>query len=1139
MNQELRNHPLLQQMGPSPEQIGPIVSRGRDIVVTAGAGTGKTRTLVARYLSLLVEGMPLRSIVAITFTKKAAREMRNRIREEVRRFLENSDLAIDDKNYWGGIYEGLDAARISTIHSLAADILHHHPAEMTLDPAFELLEEGEMARLKAQSVEAALGWAANDQEAASLFVTFGEWSLRKIISGLMTKRLEVQEAADQAPSDLWELWQPYLIEPMKDFIENPLVQSGLDGLASLEDQGLIEQAEKAGDSLVPDLRITIDLWKRISNALKENDWVEISRCLNPLRNHLKQKGRKDNWTPANPKPVIKEIQIVFDSVLDNKNLDLAVDKKLAQQIVPGLIAVFQQANQWYAGAKTRQGKLDYDDLEYNSLQLLRNFNSVRLYWQDQIKALLVDEFQDTNHRQRELVALLNGDNRNLFIVGDGKQSIYSFRGADVAVFREEQAKIQKSGESFHLANSYRAHPGLLNNLNKLLKPVLGEEGNLPYIEPFSPLQPGRERASKGLELPYVELHLAVGSKASGALHTAAQAAAFRLMELVESESIWLEGPGESKGRLLSYGDVAVLCRASGSFPAYEGAFEGAGIPYITIAGQGFFDRPEIRDVLNALLALAEPENDLAMAGLLRSPAGGLSDVALTWLRDFQKKTNLPSLLDATRQAEDAGLGEEVEQAERIVSLVDELIPFIGRITVAEILGKFLERTAYIPSLTKMGLNRSVQNLKKLIADTQKRGEASINGFLDAISELRNVAVREGEALSVAEGAVQIMTVHQSKGLEFPVVVLGDASKKGRFNREILFDKRFGMVPPFSEIQIKLGDKGISEIIKSSSLAYGLSLNEERLREKAESNRLLYVAATRAQELLIISGVLGKPTRDQSMGKQSGWLGKLAESLGLSDAQISYQVYGDDIHEINLEKNGLQSLCRIYEPGIKFTYQVRSNKQADKKVTIDDYSMLDGIQPKNKGLDMGREDDQEIRRVVSTADRPTAPAWMVGEVVHRALEKWKFPDDGETAFISWSVSVFGSLGLSGEREIRDGCKRVVKNLERFQDSDLYQRMTGADRLVHEIPFSLPREGEVPLIGVIDALFLEDNEWILVEFKTDRIYNQEAFNKLWNEKDYQTQVGNYLTAAEKLMGKRPQPVLCFLNYEKQIHLVTDRW
>jgi len=1139
MNQELRNHPILKQMGPSPEQFDPIVSRGQDIVVTAGAGTGKTRTLVARYLSLLAEGVPLRSIVAITFTKKAAREMRNRIREEVRRFLESSDFNLDYQIYWRGIYEELDAARISTIHSLAADILHHHPAEMALDPAFELLEDGEMARLKTQSIEAALSWAANDQQAASLFVTFGEWSLRKIISELLAKRLEVQEATEQMPADLWELWQTYLIEPIKDFVENPLVQSGLDGLASLEEQGLINRAEMAGDGLVPDLRIAIILWKRISDAYDEGDWLEISRCLSPLRNHLKQKGRKDNWAPANPKAVIKEIQVVFDSVLDNINLDLAVDQKLAQQIIPGLMAVFQQADEWYTGAKTRLSKLDYDDLELKSLQLLKNFPSVKLYWQDQVKALLVDEFQDTNHRQRELVALLNGENKNLFIVGDGKQSIYRFRGADVSVFREEQIKIKQAGESFQLANSYRAHPGLLRNLNDLLKPVLGEKGSIPYIEPFSPLQPGREQASSGFELPYIELHLAVGAKASGALHNAARAAAFRLMELVESESIWLAGPGESERRLLSYGDVAVLCRASGSFPAYEGAFEGAGIPYLTIAGQGFYDRPEIRDVLNALLALAEPENDLAMAGLLRSPAGGMSDVALMRLRDFQRKGDLPSLMEAARHAKAAGLGEEIETVGRIVSLLDELIPLIGRITVAELLWKFLEGTAYIPSLTKMGLKRSVQNLKKLITDTQKRGEASVEAFLNTISELKNVAVREGEALSVAEGAVQIMTVHQSKGLEFPVVVLGDASKKGRFSREILFDERFGLVPPFFEDKIILEENGIPEIVRSSSLAYGLSLTEERLKEEAESNRLLYVAATRAQELLIISGVLGKPARDQSMGKQTGWLGKLVEPLGLGDVQISYQEDGDDIQEIKLEKNDMKSLCRIYKPGIEFIYPTISASQPEKPEIIDDFSMVDGIQPVDYGLDKEKEKDQEIRRVVSTAERPTVPAWMVGKVVHRALEMWKFPDDGETAFISWADAELRSLGISGEKEIKDGYRRVIKNLERFQDSDLYHRMTGADRLLHEIPFSLPREGKGPLIGVIDALFLEESKWVLVEFKTDRISSKEAFKRLWKEKDYQTQVEGYLKAAETLLGRHPEPVLCFLNYEKRVHLVTDRW
>jgi ATP-dependent exoDNAse (exonuclease V) beta subunit len=276
-----------------------------------------------------------------------------------------------------------------------------------------------------------------------------------------------------------------------------------------------------------------------------------------------------------------------------------------------------------------------------------------------------------------------------------------------------------------------------------------------------------------------------------------------------------------------------------------------------------------------------------------------------------------------------------------------------------------------------------------------------------------------------------------------------------------------------------------------------------------------------------------------MGKQTGWLGKLAEPLGLAEIQVSYQVNGNEIHEINLEKDGLQSLCKIYEPGFNFTFQIRSDRQADTSDSIDDFSMLDGIQSGDPALDMEREKDQAIRRVVSKAERPTAPAWMVGEVVHRALERWKFPDDGETAFISWAVVEFCSLGLSSEKEIKNGCQRAIKNLERFQDSGLYQQMKGADRLYHEIPFSLPREGEAPLIGVIDALFLKDNEWILVEFKTDRIYNQEAFEKLWEEMDYQSQVGGYLDAAEKLMGKKPQPVLCFLNYEKRIHLVTDQW
>ena len=217
---------IVELLEPSLEQAAPIQSRGKDIVVTAGAGTGKTRTLVARYLDLLAEGVPLRSLVAITFTKKAAREMRNRVREEVRKYLLVDDLPEGDQNFWREIYQGLDAARISTIHSLAGDILRQHPAEMGLDPEFEQLEEATASRMKAQAIEAAFNWASEDEQTSGLFPVFGAWKLRRVLSELLNKRLDVSRALDRLPDDLWSHWEPYLIEELRAFVEDPLVSSG-------------------------------------------------------------------------------------------------------------------------------------------------------------------------------------------------------------------------------------------------------------------------------------------------------------------------------------------------------------------------------------------------------------------------------------------------------------------------------------------------------------------------------------------------------------------------------------------------------------------------------------------------------------------------------------------------------------------------------------------------------------------------------------------------------------------------------------------------------------------------------------------------------------------------------------------------
>lgn len=1132
MNSKRELPSIIEQLKPSPEQEAPILSREKDIVVTAGAGTGKTRTLVARYLSLLAEGTPMRSLVAITFTKKAAREMRNRVREEVRKFLLLDGLTESEARFWREIYQGLDAARISTIHSLAGDILRQHPAEMGLDPEFEQLEESTAVRMKVLAVEAALNWASEDELTSGLFPVFGAWKLRRILAELLNKRLDVSLAIDNMPDDLWSLWEPHLVDQLRSFVEDPLIRSGLDGLASLKYDGTMDRAREAGDLLVEDLRIVIDCWEAIKSAHLQEDWIKVSQSIGPLGDHLKQKGKAENWAPAKPRPVIKEIQNIFNEKIGKLELDLVVDKRLASEIIPALQSLFQFADRWYAVARDQVNGLDFDDLEEKILILLKNSPDVLGYWQKEIQALLVDEYQDTNPRQRELVNLLNGDKNSLFIVGDGKQSIYRFRGADVAVFRQEQERIGREGEYFHLDTSYRSHPGLLDALNTMLAPALGDRTDLPYLEPFAALQAGRSSPPL-LDLPaYVEIHLAVGSKSAGAGNQAAEAAAARLLEILGDVS------GSGAVTQLNYGDVAVLCRASSSFPAFEQAFEKAGIPYTTVAGQGFYDRPEVRDVLNALQVFLDPHNDLALAGLMRSPVSGFPDEFLLDLRDFQRAEKLGSLYEAARDYLGRLDGELKLELKSLILLVEEISALADRVTVAELISRFLDRTAYAAGMVLAGQERSVGNLRKLVADAQVSGLVNLTDFLNSIQEIRSVAIREGEAQFVSEGAVQIMTVHQAKGLEFPIVILGDATKRERASRDILFDEFFGIVPPFSLQRVTEDKSGKPSIIFGKSFAYEIALEREQLREEAETNRLLYVAATRAQELLMICGVMGNPTRENRLPKLAGWMGKLTGPLGLDACDLEINPEGNDVHHIQIEKTDLRAVLAIYESLVEFDFGLgQAGRDQEGSETLEDpalWNQLDKVIGQVEPFAPGLQPIYPASKVGSTS---RVPSIIIGKIVHSALERWKFPTSGEADFINWAEVEFRTEGIYDEKAIKSGYRRARQILERFTATELYQRMDRADILHREVYYSLPGEERSNKSGSIDALFKEDNQWILVEFKTDEIRTGAEID--WESVDYIQQVGGYLDAAEKFLMQRPIPILCFLDYGGRVKLITDRW
>ena len=181
----------------------------------------------------------------------------------------------------------------------------------------------------------------------------------------------------------------------------------------------------------------------------------------------------------------------------------------------------------------------------------------------------------------------------------------------------------------------------------------------------------------------------------------------------------------------------------------------------------------------------------------------------------------------------------------------------------------------------------------------------------------------------------------------------------------------------------------------------------------------------------------------------------------------------------------------------------------------------------------------LYRATSGGEKAAAPARIVGDVVHRALQLWKFPDQGENEFIDWAASELKSRGVIRESEIKNGYRRVKNILERFQDHELFNRMDTAEKLLHELPYSVGENNEPYQSGVIDAMFREAGRWFIIEFKTDEIRDKRRFDWVWQHEDYQQQVEKYIRAAELVLGEKPEAILCFLNYEKRIQLITDRW
>jgi ATP-dependent helicase/nuclease subunit A len=1076
----------------------------RDVVVTAGAGSGKTRTLVARYAGLLAKGVKPRRIAAITFTTKAAMQMRSKVRESLAG-LEQKASSSEKRENWSDLSAQIDSARIGTIHSLCAEILRIHPAEAELDPRFEVLDEGLAQVLKNQAVEAGLNRLVEEERFIPLFENMAVKALRNLLKELLEKRFEAE--------DIFKLEidkRGRIIAALKKRLNHPSIRQTVEYLRGLS---YAEIATDCGDKFAECLLDFLEGWASAEQALEKNQPFETAILFNSAISRLDFRLGKRN---SEMKALVKEFRNSFDLLLSPLTLRKGSSppspetEELFESLLPLLKEAFRLVHREYRERLEKRHSLDFDDLEHGAYQLLMR-DDIRAHWQGELDAVMVDEYQDTNQYQRDIVNALAGGRGCLFIVGDMRQSIYRFRRADVTVFREEQERIEgENGLSVELDLTYRQHQPLLETMAAVLEKAIGTEKDptRSYYVPFTPMQAHSKNLPEGISPPHLEFVVGAGKDAPSARPIAAHALAGRLLEL------------KKEGQFENWDEVTLLFRAATGFPAYEEAFEAAGIPFVTIAGRGFYNRPEIRDLINILRALSNPADNLAFAGLLRSPAFGLSDAALFQLRaeDVCYWQMLQGDLSALS-------GEDQLRAQRALGILNELLPLVDRVPVAELLKQVVDALDYRAILATAdrkiyGKNASAaggrlwRNVDKLLEDPHTSQAATVRDFLEMLSTLDDAGAREGEASAEADGSVRLMTIHKAKGLEFPIVVLADAGRSTSTHSESVYLSK---------------ELGVTFKLDPPPMLYNLAKHLDKDQDECEALRVLYVALTRAQNKLIISHHASFVKNGDKVALD-GWAKLLDEACG--NPSEEYLTHLDEPFGVNtisgypLRAYFTKKLPVFDEPPSEVPFIDPVDEEA-----LALYHPLAGFGLVSEQEEADRLSEMRSWRVFGGEE--TVHGKPLGSLVHKALQRWLFP--GDPALVDLLQSECYRLGLVSDDLRGSAVGRATELLERFRRHALWEAVEAARERYFEQPYSVLVNGKT-YSYVIDLLYHSEGGWHLIDFKTDPIHNLAGSAFLTSENhEYVRQVRNYQRFAQAQLQQAVKAGLCFLDDRGEVAVV----
>ncbi len=1152
---------------PTSAQKAAIEESGRAVLVSAAAGSGKTRVLTERLLRRIENDADIDSFLVITFTKAAAAELKSRILDEI-----SERLAADPDNRRLRRQSALcSKAQIGTIDSFCQSFLRENCHAAQLSPEFRVIEEDRAEAIKQRVIQRVLDdcYEAPDEGFKLLTDTvgMGRRDDNKLAETVLALHRKTQS---HARPELWLRQQLETLEPAETDAGRTVWGSEI--LRNVRDDALYwaqrmddvcrraaedeAVAAKYGPSFAEtalslrDFARACDLgWDRAREALPIS-YPRLGTITNPPDPELKE------YTKA-VRELCKKNCAKYEKLLSASSEKLLSDMHRTAPAMRALIELTLRFDRAYAAEKRRKAEVDFADLEHLTAQLLTNEDGspteLARETSQRFCEIMVDEYQDVNRVQDDIFRALSKNGENLFMVGDVKQSIYRFRLADPLIFTDKYEKYSFLTDAdktapikIMLQENFRSRQEVIDGINSVFTACMSKKlGEIDYDE-NALLRCGGMYDDSGCA-PELILIDVKGDEDDLRDKTEKEAAvvADKIRELM------LSGMTVS-GRALGYGDIALLMRSANSVgEVYRRELIVRGIPVAAGQGGSFFASTEIASLMSLLAIIDNPHQDVALIAVLRSSAFGFTADELTEMRLADREGDFYTALK-----------KAAETNEKCAAFLETLGKLRSRApdTPVDELLMFIYNELDLPALcaAMQDAPQRLANLRMMLELSKRFASGGFRGLHRFCQWLRRLAERGGDmGAASSEGAVKIMTIHKSKGLEFPVVFLCDASR--RFNdadlkQTVLIHPELGLGAKVYDLERRLEYPGLAR-----------NAIKQRLKREmlSEEMRLLYVALTRARERLIVTAAMKEPEKKlQSMMLQCTHPMSPEVLLG-AQSMADWMIYAqlcaeDDKFKLSFISAADAAAAQAEEPELEkapsdaeiveklrrnlaFSYPHEAATRLPSKVTATELKHL---------LD---ESDEEAASLAPTArsrfrtprlgDAYTLTPTQRGSAAHALLQHIDYSKTGSEEEIRGELTRMTRekfLTAQQAEAVDTGCIR------RLFASRIGQRIMNADRLRREFKFSLlcpaekffpGGEGESVLLqGVIDCMIEENGEITIIDYKTDRVRGSELIERA---KGYEKQLEAYAYAAQRMTGKPVREcVLYFLYSGETVELPAAR-